>query len=48
MERIQYHRELWIPKHGHIHRPLEFTFDPGDFICGPPKVIPRDVDYVLD
>ena len=36
--------EPCIPIHGHIHRSLEFAFDPGDFVCDPSKVIP----YVFD
>ena len=36
--------ELWIPKHGQIHRSLELTFDPGDLLGGPSEMITHIFD----
>ena len=47
IERIQHHPKHRIPKYGQSNRPLELTFDPGDFICNPPKVIARGFDQGL-
>ena len=48
IEHPQHRVEHCIPGHGQIHRPLEFTFDPGEFIRDPPKVVARVLDQILD
>ena len=48
IEFIQYCLKPCIPNNGHIHRSLEFTFDPGDFVCDPSKIISRGFERLSD
>ena len=36
---VQRHPKLRIPKHGEVHRSLEFAFDPSDFVRNPSKIV---------
>jgi len=45
IERVQHRPKPRIPKHGDVHRPLEFAFDPSDFICDPLEVIAHVCDH---
>ena len=48
IERIQHQPKPWIPEHGHIHRSLKFTFDPGDFVRDPQKIISSVINRSFD
>ena len=37
-----------IREHGQLHRSLECTVDPGNFVCDPSKIIPRVFDDGFD
>ena len=39
--------ERCIPKNGQIHHPLNSTFDPGDFVCGPLEIFASAFDRIL-
>jgi len=40
--------ELWVPNHSEIHRSLKFTFDTGNFICDPSKIVTHVLDGRFD
>ena len=48
IKRIQCRLKPRILKNDHFHRPLEFVFDPGDFIRDPSKIIPYAFDHSFD
>ena len=45
---IQHPLKLCTQDHGKIHRSLEFTFDPSDFVCDPSKIITCVLDQGSD
>ena len=40
IERTQHHLKRLVPKHGHGHPSLEFTFDPNELVRGQSEIIP--------